>query len=99
MIDELTKVDCGNCSRRKFYQKGYQDGLNANKWIPCSERLPECDGIYQLKNYEVTKLINGHLVVTTATYDFGEFNNWLIHKSHKVIAWRELPEPYRGDEE
>jgi hypothetical protein len=26
---------------RQQYEKGYQDGLNANKWIPVSERLPE----------------------------------------------------------
>ena len=33
MIDELTKVDCGNCSRRKFYWRGYQDGLKKlEKW-------------------------------------------------------------------
>lgn len=33
MIDGLTKVDCGNCSRRKFYQRGYQDGLKKlEKW-------------------------------------------------------------------
>ena len=26
---------------REQYEKGYEDGLNARKWIPCSERLPE----------------------------------------------------------
>ena len=26
---------------RDQYNEGYQDGLNADKWIPCSERLPE----------------------------------------------------------
>lgn len=26
---------------RGQYEKGYQDGLNANKWIPCSESLPD----------------------------------------------------------
>lgn len=38
--------DCNNCSRRKWYQKGYEDGKSANVksndgWIPVSERLPE----------------------------------------------------------
>lgn len=38
--------DCGKCSRRKWYQKGYEDGKSANVksndgWIPVSERLPE----------------------------------------------------------
>ena len=26
---------------RQQYQKGYEDGLKASKWIFCSERLPE----------------------------------------------------------
>ena len=26
---------------REQYSKGYENGLNANRWIPCSERLPE----------------------------------------------------------
>lgn len=26
------------CSRREWYQKGYQDGLNADKWIPFEQR-------------------------------------------------------------
>jgi len=26
---------------RGQYEKGYADGLKADKWIPCSERLPE----------------------------------------------------------
>lgn len=38
--------DCNNCSRRKWYQKGYEDGKDTNVatndgWIPVSERLPE----------------------------------------------------------
>lgn len=29
MIDELPKIEkCGDCSRRKWYQMGYKDGLN-----------------------------------------------------------------------
>ena len=67
---------------------------DGDKWVPFPEVHPERDGDYQVKHYEVTKLIDDRLVVTTATYDFGEFNNWLVHKSHKVVAWRELPEPY-----
>lgn len=39
-IDAHTK--CGECSRRKWYQKGYEDGRkNNNGWIPVEERLPE----------------------------------------------------------
>lgn len=41
IINSQPKVEkCGDCSRRKFYQLGYNDGYNANKRIPCSEKLP-----------------------------------------------------------
>lgn len=33
--------NCGDCSRRKWYQKGYEDGKKDNDWIPVSEKLPE----------------------------------------------------------
>lgn len=38
---EPVRVECSECSRRLWYQRGYDDGLNANKWIPVSEGLPE----------------------------------------------------------
>lgn len=41
LIAQQTKVECSECSRRKFYQQGYKDGLMEDNWIPCSERLPE----------------------------------------------------------
>ena len=38
---------CFDCTQREWYMRGYQDGLNADKWIPCEERLPEeHDGYY-----------------------------------------------------
>jgi hypothetical protein len=39
-IESLENTGCSVCTRRNFYQIGYQDGINADKWIPCSERLP-----------------------------------------------------------
>ena len=32
---------CGDCSRRKWYQKGYDDGKKNDGWISVGERLPE----------------------------------------------------------
>ena len=33
---------CAECSRRKWYQQGYEDGKNNNDgWIPVDERLPD----------------------------------------------------------
>lgn len=76
---------CGKCSRRKWYQKGYEDGKKDNDgWIPCEECLPE-DG-------ESVLCTDGeyvYLVEYDADSDagFGDMDN--------MIAWRPLPEPYR----
>lgn len=34
---------CRECSRRKFYMQGYEDGKKNDGWIPVEERLPEDD--------------------------------------------------------
>jgi hypothetical protein len=34
-VEELKEAREKQKSRREWYQKGYQDGLNADKWIPC----------------------------------------------------------------
>lgn len=79
-----------------------------NKWIPCSERLPEepeelptedefieemiLDG--KFKEYIVT--IYGAKVTTTLYY-FGN-GNWydeISSECYKVIAWQPLPETYK----
>lgn len=33
--------NCEGCSRRKWYQKGFEDGKKDNDWIPVEEKLPE----------------------------------------------------------
>lgn len=38
-MDDVPK--CGECSRRKWYQIGYEDGKKEDGWIPVSEKLPE----------------------------------------------------------
>lgn len=38
-MDEVPK--CGECSRRKWYQIGYEDGKKNDGWVPVSEKLPE----------------------------------------------------------
>lgn len=44
-MDEVP--NCGKCSRRKWYQKGIEDGKKDNDWIPVEEKLPEGKGWYQ----------------------------------------------------
>lgn len=38
-MDDVPK--CRECSRRKFYMQGYEDGKKNDGWIPVSEKLPE----------------------------------------------------------
>lgn len=42
-MNEVTK--CNECSRRKWYQIGYEDGKKNAGWIPVSEKLPEDDNM------------------------------------------------------
>ena len=75
------------CTRREWYQKGYQDGLNADKWIPCEERLPDKEG-----QYLVTTVGFMHNVVGTAYFD-----SEMWHMISKVLAWQPLPQPYKKE--
>lgn len=95
--EEIEK--CSNCSRRKFYQEGYVEGVNANKWIPCSERLPDEGGeFYPLC---IVTLDNGNVCLGVYRHDDKE---WYARMSegeefystrHKVLAWQALPEAYK----
>lgn len=64
------------------------------RWIPCSERLPEKDGRYQVTRYDY--------VANTEFIDilWYEENLWWNRHStgdYAVTAWMPLPEPYRED--
>ena len=59
------------------------------EWIPCSKRLPE-PGEY----YLVTKeYCTGYREIDIAKYCF---DGW--YKADTVLAWRELPKPYKEGE-
>ena len=90
---------------RDQYNKGYQDGLNANKWIPCSERLPFINMSYPNANDYLVYYEHG-------CYDVASYSNinrfWHEHTTEpywncaqycKVIAWQPLPTAYKGEQE
>lgn len=58
------------------------------KWIPCSERLPEEDGIY---------LVTVNFLNDRPT--FADFMNgrWITHMDDNVLAWMPLPDIYKGE--
>jgi hypothetical protein len=72
---------------RGQYDKGYQDGLNADKWIPCEERLPSEIGCY--------------LVTTDGRYndivDIAFYDSKVWYKASEVIAWQPLPQQYKKE--
>lgn len=57
------------------------------EWIPCSERLPEEDGMYL-----ITSDVLGSKEIQCVLYQ-----NMILHdfiSSGKAVAWMPLPEPY-----
>lgn len=90
---------CGECSRRKWYQIGYEDGKKNNDgWIPVDERLPEEpkeNPVFDGKELEL------YLVDIGANYPLRAFWNgqkftdgWSILN---VKAWQPLPKRYRPE--
>ena len=62
---------------------------NHNRWIACSERLPEKDGTYLCT-------LDGELVgQTEPVTGMCGFENGELDEKDCVIAWQEMPEPYK----
>lgn len=77
-----------------------EDQPPADQWIPCSERLPEASGYYEVTVEEI--VVDGieRRFRTFAGYLLSH-NKWVTSIMHScvVVAWREpLPEPYKGVE-
>ena len=68
------------------------------KWIPTSERLPEND-----RDVLVTVKTAKETFVSMDSYmttPFAKLSGWICSsKREQVIAWAELPEPYKRKEE
>lgn len=70
---------------RQQYEKGYEDGLNADRWIPVETALPEEEGEYitYTEDYDVY----------LSWWDGESFacQDRIHHCEGKVIAWQEKP--------
>lgn len=83
---------CGECNRRKWYKKGYEDGKKDNDgWIPCDERLPDTERSVLMCN------ANGCRDVGWWTGKRWVTGFSLADVARDIIAWRPLPEPYRPE--
>lgn len=87
-MDEIP--NCEGCSRRKWYQKGIEDGKKDNDWIPVEEkRVPEKEVIAQ-NAYD--EMMIGHVYYSEEMkwYECVSDDVYLTN----VVAWQPLPEPY-----
>ena len=78
---------------------------SAQQWIPCSERMPEEDhwlgGSGRQFSDEVLVSVANHDDEDIWTYISQTIDGeWALElPAHcEITAWRELPEPYRGEE-
>ena len=100
---------CGECSRRKWYQKGYEDGKKNNDgWIPVEEQLPKEYGEYLVTivpsaGYLWAKRIIANFsdlmgIVKKPIFYTGEVGKIDFEDiTGMVIAWNPLPEPYHQE--
>lgn len=90
----LEKAIEEECSRRKWYQKGYEDGKKDNDWIPYSvQNIPKKEGIYLVtcddKEYPVKRMRFKKEDEYGIWYDeYGIYDG-------VIFAWQPLPEPYK----
>ena len=68
--------------------------LSAQKWVPCSERLPEESGLYlvTVPSDRISKVHSRYF------NECGEGSFWSGNSLSKVVAWMPLPSPYKGGE-
>lgn len=71
--------------------------LEQTRWIPCSEGLPEEHGYYITTTKTEVRDLNPYYEVQIAQFDGQYFDIGYIGDGVSVIAWRELPKPYKEE--
>ena len=73
-------IDCENFNKTQLLVPQAQQ-----KWVPCSERLPDQNGKYLV--------VGRQKAINILKFDGGRwYGKW------GVVAWMPLPEPYKGEE-
>ena len=104
VIREATGADCVKVTNiRDFVMEKDEAEQKESGWIPCSERLPECDDYA-----ETNALLFQTKVGSIEVGYFGRKNAWrdAYFRHYRtacgfdvsdVIAWQPLPEPYKPE--
>ncbi len=81
-----------NRDRVEMIEAYFNDIPSADRWIPCSERLPK-------ENTEV--LMSLEWGVDIGEYRNGEWHSeWINHYDDgNVLAWMPLPKPWKGEDD
>ena len=75
----------------------YATSENEMKWIPCSERLPDKDGIYLIqKDYGVIDCLD-YADGWNCRRDYLSGEIYRDYELHSVVAWMPLPKAYEGE--
>lgn len=94
---EIKNWKCNGDSELYEIIKEVISALEAQKWIPCKERLPKKDGSYLVSGkWAGGKYRSGEESVGECEYSRhdGYFKtSW----NFDVLAWKNLPEPYREE--
>lgn len=82
----------------KIYQIGVEEGLqSAQRWIPCSERLPKYGKIVLITNDKGNVSYGRFRGVEFWKDDGDNFWTWKKNTIEHVLAWMPLPEPWKGE--
>lgn len=85
---------------RGQYEKGYQDGLNADKWIPVEERLPNKEEYIKSNGKFIVTDGNRVMVLHFDVYETKQFgvpqiNGFCVNEM--IVYWQPLPQPYKKE--
>lgn len=105
---EFHRSNCTNCSRRKWYQIGYNDGFEAQpeKWVPVSSGKLPPDGEDVFVTYQDKDDLNERYIAITSYKErfFGTISigkQWMppfeyFNKNYEVVAWMPMFDEYKG---
>ena len=105
---ENLKSDIGKMQFQALW--GYEQAIDEiidllsveTEWIPCSERLPEAEDMYQPPEHKYLCQVKTYgerqfYVLSRLKGAAPPFWDWygVVINDSEVIAWRPLPEPYK----